>query len=234
MQTIGLIGGMSWESSQEYYRLLNGEVKARLGGLHSARIAMISLDFAPIERAAHAGDWDHIAATLTDAARQLERAGADFFLLGANTAHKVADTVQAAVGIPLLHIVDPTGEAIVQRGLRRVALLGTRFTMEETFYRDRLRERFDLDVIIPDAPARERIHRVIFDELCRGEIRAESKAAYGAILTDMDRQGAEGIILGCTEIPLLIKPGDTHLPLFDTTELHARAAVDRALAETTP
>jgi len=230
MKTIGLIGGMSWESTLGYYRQINEAVKRRLGGLHSARIVLYSVDFHDIERLQHAGDWDAAGAALADAARALERAGADFVVLCTNTMHKVAPAIEAAVAIPLLHIADPTAAAITAAGFARVGLLGTRFTMEQAFYRDRLRDR-GLDVLVPDEAARERVHRVIYDELCLGVVRDASRAAYRDIMRALVARGAEAVILGCTEISLLVGADDAAVPLFDTTALHAEAAVDAALAD---
>ncbi|HEB94954.1 MAG TPA: aspartate/glutamate racemase family protein [Sedimenticola thiotaurini] len=234
MKTIGLLGGMSWESTASYYRILNQETKRRLGGLHSASVVLHSVDFEPIERLQHAGRWDETARILASAARGVEAAGADFLLICTNTMHRVAPEIEAAVDIPLLHIADATGETIVQQGLKRVALLGTRFTMEQPFYRGRLEERFGLDVLVPDPAERERIHRVIYDELCLGSIRGDSRDDYLRIIAGLGRRGAEGVILGCTEIALLLEQEDTGLPLFDTTRLHALKAVDLALAGDTP
>ncbi len=231
MKTIGLLGGMSWESTQDYYRILNQEVRRRLGGLHSAAIVLHSVDFEPIERLQRAGDWDGAGRILADAARGLEAAGADFLLICTNTMHRVAGAVEAAVTIPLLHIADATGEAIAARGVGRAALLGTRFTMEQPFYKDRLAARFGLDVMVPEASERELVHRVIYDELCLGVTRDASRAAYRRVIDDLARQGAEGVILGCTEIGMLIGPDDTDLPLFDTTRIHAERAVALALAD---
>ncbi len=228
MKTIGLIGGMSWESTLGYYRLVNEAVKRRLGGLHSARLVLYSVDFHDIERLQRTGDWDAAGITLADAGRALERAGAEVLLLCTNTMHKVAPAIEAAVAIPLLHIADPTATAIKAAGVARVGLLGTRFTMEQAFYRDRLRDR-GLDVLVPDETARERVHRVIYDELCLGVVRDESRAAYRDIMRELVARGAEAIILGCTEISLLVGADDAAVPLFDTTALHAEAAVDAAL-----
>ncbi|MDP1653753.1 MAG: aspartate/glutamate racemase family protein [Rhodocyclaceae bacterium] len=227
--TIGLIGGMSWESTVPYYRHINELVKQRLGGLHSARSVLYSVDFHDIERLQHADRWDEAGALLAGAARSLEAAGADFLVLCTNTMHKVAADIEAAVAIPLLHIADPTAAAIKQAGIRSVGLLGTRFTMEQDFYRGRLETRHGLQVVIPDAADRETVHRVIYDELCLGIVREESRAAYRAIIGRLVAQGAEGIILGCTEIGLLVGPADSPVPVFDTTRLHAESAVNLAL-----
>ena len=229
MKTIGLIGGMSWESSAEYYRIINESVKERLGGLHSAQSLMYSVDFAEIEELQHRGRWSEAAKVLSDAARRLERGGADFIVLCTNTMHKVADEISSSVRIPLLHIADPTAAEIKQRGISRVGLLGTRFTMEQEFYRDRLEAKHGLTVIVPSEPDRDVVHRVIYDELCLGEINPSSKAAYRQIMDGLAEKGAEGVILGCTEITLLVGPSDATVPVFDTTRIHAAAAVELAL-----
>ncbi len=229
MKTIGLIGGMSWESSIEYYRMINEEVKLRLGGVHSAQSLMFSVDFAEIEILQHNGQWEQAGIMLADAAQRLERGGADLIVLCTNTMHLVADVITAAVGIPLLHIADPTAAAIQTRGLRTIGLLGTRFTMEQPFYRDRLIKQHGLNVLIPDEHDRAEIHRIIYEELILGQIHTESRERYLAVIERLGAAGAEGIILGCTEIGLLIKPEHTTVPLFDTTYLHAVAAVEWAL-----
>jgi aspartate racemase len=229
MKTIGLIGGMSWESSAEYYRIINQAVKERLGGLHSAQVVMYSVDFADIAAMQHAGRWDDAASRLVDAAKRLEAGGADLVLLCTNTMHKVADQLASAISIPLVHIADPTGEAIKARGLHSVALLGTGFTMEQDFYKARLADRYGLRVIVPDEADRKVVHEVIYQELCLGQIRPESRAAYRDIMARLAGQGAEAIILGCTEIGLLVRAEDAAVPLFDTTHLHALKAVDLAL-----
>jgi aspartate racemase len=228
-KTIGLIGGMSWESTVPYYRQINEAVKARLGGLHSARIVLYSVDFAGIERLQHAGDWDAAGLILAEAARSLERAGADFLVLCTNTMHKVAPAIESAVRIPLLHIADPTAAAIRQAGLSRVGLLGTAFTMEQPFYRDRLQDCHGIEVLVPDADDRALVHRVIYDELCLGRIEAASRQAYRDVMRRLADRGAQGIILGCTEISLLVGPQDAVVPLFDTTAIHAQAAAQAAL-----
>jgi aspartate racemase len=230
MKTIGLIGGMSWESSAEYYRLINEGVKARLGGLHSARCVLVSVDFAEIEALQHAGRWDEAGSALGQAALSLARAGADFIVLCTNTMHKVAPAIEAATRLPLLHIADATAARIQAAGLRRVGLLGTRFTMEQDFYTGRLRERHGLDVLLPEAAERETVHRVIYDELCLGVINPASRAAYQRIMAGLVTHGAEGVILGCTEIELLVRPEDSRVPQFPTTRLHAEAAVDYSLS----
>lgn len=229
MRTIGLIGGMSWESSLEYYRLINEAVKQRLGGFHSADCLMYSVDFAEVERLQSSGAWDDATTLMINAAQRLERGGADCIVICTNTMHLMAKDIEAAVPLPLLHIADSTAEAINAQGLKRVALLGTRFTMTQPFYRDRL-ESHELDVMIPEEDERETIHRIVYEELVHGVIRDESRAAYVEIIERMAAAGAEGVILGCTEIGLLIKPTDVSIPSFDTTALHAKAAVDFALA----
>ena len=229
-QVIGLIGGMSWESSAEYYRIINQTVRDRLGGLHSARCLMWSFDFGEIEALQHAGRWDEAAALMIDAAQRLERGGADFFLICTNTMHRMADQVQAAVRIPLLHIADPTAERIRAQGIRTVGLLGTAFTMEQDFYKGRLQHRFGLDVLVPGDADRALVHRVIYDELVQGRVKPASRDAYRAVIARLVERGAEAVILGCTEIMLLIGPEDSMVPLFDTTRIHAEAAVERALS----
>ena len=230
MKTIGMIGGMSWESSIEYYRIVNETVKEKLGGLHSAKSLMYSVDFAEIEALQHTGRWDEATQAMIEAARHVEAGGADFVVICTNTMHKMADDVEAAIGIPLLHIADATAETIKAQGLSKIGLLGTKFTMEEDFYRGRLVEKHGLDVLVPDDEDRETVHRVIYDELVLGEIKAESREAYKQSIEKMIAAGAQGIILGCTEIGLLVKAEDSRVPLFDTTYIHAVAAVDRALA----
>lgn len=230
MKTIGLLGGMSWESTALYYRLINEETRRRVGGLHSAPIAMVSVDFAEIEQLQVAGDWDRAGARLAECARSVEAAGADFLLLCTNTMHKVADAVIAGLDIPLLHLADATAARIAADGYQRVGLLGTRFTMEESFYRERL-EAHGLTVLVPDAAARAQVHRVIYDELCLGSIRDDSRAFYQGVIADLARAGADCVIAGCTEITLLLAAEQASLPLYDTTAIHARAAVERALAD---
>ena len=230
MKTIGLIGGMSWESSIEYYRIINETAKTKLGALHSARSIMYSVDFADIETLQHQGRWHEAAQLLMGAAKSLENGGADFVVICTNTMHKVADEIQAHINIPLLHIADATAQRIKESGIRRIGLLGTRFTMEEDFYKARLAQKYGLDVMIPDAPEREIVHRVIYDELVMGKIRQGSRNKYVDIIERLVRNGAQGVILGCTEIGLLVHPGDCEVPLFDTTRIHAEAAVEYALA----
>lgn len=230
MKTIGLIGGMSWESTVPYYRQINETIKNRLGGLHSAKIVLYSVDFHDIEQLQHAGDWEAAGAMLAEAARSLETAGSDFLVLCTNTMHKVVPSIEAAVTIPLLHIADPTAGEIKQAGISTVGLLGTRFTMEEAFYRDRLSEHHGLQVFVPNAEDRDTIHRIIYEELCLGVVLPESRSEYRRIMDSLASQGAEGIILGCTEISLLVSQQDSGVPLFDTTAIHAQAAAEEALA----
>ena len=227
---IGLIGGMSWESSAEYYRIINREVRNRLGGVHSARSLMWSVDFGEIERLQHAGDWDELTERMKDAAIRLQRGGADFVLLCTNTMHLMADAVAGAIDIPLLHIADPTAEKIKAAGFGKVGLLGTAFTMEQDFYRGRLEKVFGLEVLVPEADDRRVVHEVIYGELVAGEVRAESRTAYREVIARLVARGAQAVILGCTEIMLLVSEEDSAVPLFDTTTIHAIAAVDRALA----
>ena len=229
MKTIGLLGGMSWESTIGYYRAINEGIRQQLGGLHSARIVMYSVDFDPIEKLQHSGDWLATGRILADCSRAVEAAGADFLLICTNTMHKVADQVEEAVQIPLLHIADATGEVLVLDGVKKVGLLGTSFTMEETFYRGRLAEKFNLDVIIPESEDRRIVHDVIYRELCLGKIRPQSRLAYTRIVESLARSGAEAVILGCTEISMLISHNDSDIPLYDTTEIHAAKAVESAL-----
>jgi len=230
MKTIGLIGGMSWESSIEYYRIINEEVRDRLGKLHSAQSLMYSVDFAPMEKLQHEGRWDEATVRMIDAARRLEKGGADFVVICTNTMHRMADEVQAAIGIPLLHVVDATADVVRRRELACVGLLGTRFTMEEDFYRGRLERKHALEVHVPEAGDRDRVHRVIYQELVAGELKRESKEAFLSIIDRLIRTGVQGIILGCTEIGLLVKDDDCPVPLFDTTRIHALAAVEKALS----
>jgi aspartate racemase len=229
MKVIGLIGGMSWESTAEYYRLINESVKAKLGGLHSARCVLYSVDFAEVEEMQRRAQWSEAAQLLAGAAKNVERAGAGLLLLCTNTMHKVADAIQSQIGIPLLHIADATAERISQAGIRRVGLLGTRFTMEEDFYRCRLVDRSGLDVFVPEPEERHAVHRIIYEELCLGTVRSQSKEIVARIISRLIDGGAEGIILGCTELGLLVHSEDCPKPLFDTTRLHALAAVELAL-----
>ena len=228
MRTIGLLGGMSWESSVLYYRLVNEAVRDRLGGFHSARVVLTSVDFAEVESMQARGDWDGTGSLLAREAQMLQAAGADCVVLCTNTMHKVADSIETAVDIPLLHLADVTAAAVRTAGLDRVALMGTRFTMEQPFYVDRLRAH-GLDVVVPAEDDRRRVHDVIYDELVRGVVREESRSAYVDVIGRLVAQGARGVILGCTEIELLLGPGDVDVPVFATTALHAQAAVDFAL-----
>ena len=229
MKRIGLIGGMSWESSIEYYRIINETVRAKLGGLHSAKSIMYSLDFAEIESLQREGKWGKATELMIDAAKNVENGGADFVLICTNTMYKMADEVQKHIQIPLLHIADATAEKVKSRGLRKIGLLGTKFTMEEDFYRGRLAEKHGLEVVIPTAEEREIVHRVIYDELCIGEIKESSREQYVSIMDHLVVNGAEGIILGCTEIGMLVRDEDSRVPLFDTAKIHAAAAVEYAL-----
>jgi aspartate racemase len=229
MKMIGLIGGMSWESSLEYYRQINQMVSNRLGGSNSALVILYSVNFDEIERAQYEGRWNEAAKILSGAAKTLERAGASFLVLCTNTMHKVADKIEENTNLKLLHIGDVTGQAIVSKGLKMVGLLGTRFTMEEQFYRERLETNFGLRVIVPDEKDRILVNRIIYEELCRGKIEPSSKRSYLDIISRLVFRGAEGIILGCTEIPLLISQKDVNVPIFDTTALHSQAAVELAL-----
>ena len=230
MQTIGLLGGMSWESTVLYYQLLNEGVRERIGGLHSAKILMHSVDFAEIEQFQVNGQWHEAGKKLAAAALGLEQSGADMVLICTNLMHKVAPMIESQIKIPLLHIADAAGKTIKSQGLKKIGLLGTRYTMEEDFYRQRLLDNFDLDVIIPDSEDREYIHRTIFHELCQGKFTAESRQKYLVIIDKLHAQGAEGVILGCTEIPLLIQQEDTDLPLFNTAALHAQHALEHSFA----
>lgn len=229
MKTIGLIGGMSWESSASYYRIINEAVRDARGPTASAECVMWSFDFAAIEALQHRGDWDALTKLLRDVAVRLERAGADFLLICTNTMHKMAAAVQASVSIPLLHIADPTARRIKAAGMRRVGLLGTAFTMEQDFYTGRLRAEHGLEVLVPEAADRAAVHRIIYDELVAGVVSAESRTLYRDVIARLVAQGAEAVILGCTEIMLLVSAEDSAVPLFDTTELHALAAVEIAL-----
>jgi aspartate racemase len=229
MKTIGMIGGMSWESSLEYYRILNETVKARLGGLHSVRCLMYSVDFAEIEELQHKGKWEDATELMIDAAKRVESGGADFLIICTNTMHKMAEEVQQSINIPLLHIADATAARIKSQEIKKIGLLGTRFTMEEDFYKGRLVEKHKLNVIIPNADERRIVHQVIYDELCKGKIKESSRAKFLEIMKYLVEDGAEGIILGCTEIGLLVKQENSLVPLFDTTKIHAEAAVDFAL-----
>ena len=229
MKTIGLIGGMSWESSAQYYAIINREMQRRLGGVHSARSLMLSVDFGEIAELQKAGDWQILTAEMIAAAQALERGGADFVLLCTNTMHRMADEMAAAIAIPLLHIVDPTAEALKAAGIGRVGLLGTAFTIEQGFYKGRLADH-GFDVLVPEADDRAIVHRIIYDELVKGVVSEPSRTLYRQVIARLIAEGAEAIILGCTEIMLLVREEDSTVPLFDTTTLHAMAAVDRSLS----
>ena len=229
MKKIGLIGGMSWESSSEYYRIVNQAVQAKLGGVHSAPSILESVDFAEIETLQRQGRWAEMAQILSDAAQNLENCGADFVILCTNTMHKVAGEIQASIHIPLLHIADATAQKVVDAGIHKVGLLGTSWTMEEDFYKGRLSQKYGLEVLLPNAQEREIVHRVIFDELVVGKIEPHSKEQYLGIIEQLVQQGAQGVILGCTEIGLLLQQSDCAIPLFDTTRIHAETAVEYAL-----
>ncbi|EKO3855764.1 aspartate/glutamate racemase family protein [Vibrio harveyi] len=229
MKTIGLIGGMSWESTAHYYQIINREVKARLGGLHSGKVCLYSVDFAEIETLQHQGRWDDTAIILAQAAKSVEAGGADFILICTNTMHKVADQIQQVVNVPLIHIADMTAEKLVSDGIKKVGLLGTRFTMEQDFYKQRLIDKFGVDVFVPGSDDQTIIHNVIYNELCKGEVRDDSRQHYLAIIEKLVEQGAEAVILGCTEIAMLVEPHHTDVKLYDTTEIHAKAAVEKAL-----
>lgn len=231
MKVVGLIGGMSWESSSEYYRIINEITRARLGPLYSAKSLMYTVNFHDVKEMQHAERWGDAAAVLVDAAERLERGGADCVVICTNTMHKLADQVQAAVEIPLIHIADATAEKVRAEGIKKVGLLGTAFTMEQDFYKGRLAQKFGLEVVVPEASKRQLVHRIIYDELCQGEILAASKAQFVDTIDELVEDGAEGIILGCTEITLLVGQNDASVPVFDTTALHAEAAVDFALED---
>ncbi len=233
MKTIGLLGGMSWESTSTYYRLLNEGIKQRLGGLHSARLCLHSVDFAEIESLQHKGDWPATAAILSRAAQQVEAGGADFLLICTNTMHKVADEIAASIGIPLLHIADATAAALLAKKVTTVGLLGTRFTMEQDFYKGRLTEQHGITVLVPEPEEQAEIHRVIYDELCLGKTESSSRQFFLQAMAALQARGAEAVILGCTEIAMLIGPDDTPIPLYDTTEIHCLAAIDFALSAAT-
>lgn len=232
MKLIGLLGGMSWESTTNYYKIINETVRERLGGLHSARIVLYSVDFAPIAGLQHKGDWAGATEELISASKRLAAAGADCLVICTNTMHKVADPIASAINIPILHIADATAERLKASGISRVGLLGTRFTMEQDFYRGRLADR-GLDVVVPSEPNREIVHRIIYEELCKGQIRSESKAHYRRVVQELVGEGVEAVVLGCTEISMVIGESDSEVPLFDTTRIHAEAAVDFALGDRT-
>ncbi|ALU45462.1 aspartate/glutamate racemase family protein [Pseudoalteromonas rubra] len=229
MKTIGLIGGMSWESTVSYYSLLNEGVKAQLGGLHSAKIALVSVDFAEVEAQQHRGDWQAAAELLARAAQSVEAAGAEFALICTNTMHKVSDEVQQAINIPLLHIADATGQVLVRDKVKKVGLLGTRFTMQEAFYRTRLEEKFGLEVCVPNESDQQKVHDVIYQELCLGKVLDKSREDYLRIIASLKESGAEAVILGCTEIALLVRDSDADIPVYDTTHIHVQSALQASL-----
>lgn len=229
MKTIGLLGGMSWESTLDYYRLINQMTKDKLGGLHSAKIAMVSVDFEPIEKLQHQGNWPKTAQVLSEAAKNVQSAGADFLLICTNTMHKVASEIESAIDIPLLHIADATAQALVKDNIETVGLLGTAFTMEQEFYKDRLTQKYGLKVLIPEQKDRRIVHDVIYNELCLGQINEPAKIEYLRIIDELASRGAQAIILGCTEIGLLVQQSDTNVKLYDTTHIHASAAVNMAI-----
>jgi aspartate racemase len=231
MKIIGLIGGMSWESSAEYYRIINETVNERLGGLHSAKCMMYSLDMNEINILQHEGRWDEVSILAVDAAKRVERGGAEFIVLCTNTVHKLAESIEMSVNIPLLHIADATAKTIKNKQLLKVGLIGTRFTMEHEFYKGRLKEKHGIEVVIPNEEDRQIIHDVIYNELCKGELNENSRAKFQEIINRLVEDGAEGIILGCTEIPLLVKEEDVEVPIFNTTRIHAEAAVEYALED---
>lgn len=230
-KTIGLLGGMSWESTAHYYREINLGIKALLGGLHSAKLAMYSVDFAEIERLQHQGDWQATAEILSNAAKHVEAAGAECLLICTNTMHKVADSIEASIAIPLIHIADATAEKLIEMKVNKVGLLGTSFTMEQDFYKGRLKEKHGLDVIVPNQTDRQMIHEVIYQELCLGKVNQASKQKYLAVIEKLKQSGADAVILGCTEIGLLVNQTDTTIPLLDTTLIHAHKAVQFALSD---
>ena len=231
MKTVGLIGGMSWESTLSYYKGINEGVKKSLGGLHSAKVCLYSVDFAEIENLQHQGEWDKTAEILSSAAQSIETGGADFFLICTNTMHKVAEIVEKSVSIPLLHIADATGERLAENGIKRVGLLGTRFTMEQGFYKNRLSEKFDIEVVVPNADDRNMIHHIIYTELCLGQIKSSSRNEYVKVIDNLHNQRVEAVILGCTEIALLVQQSHTNIRLYDTTEIHVEQAVRLAIGE---
>ena len=231
MKTIGLIGGMSWESSAEYYKIINETVNKKLGGVHSCENLMYSFDFAFIEKLQHEGKWEQLTKLMIEAAKNLEKGGVKLILICTNTMHKMAEDIKKHINVPLLHIADAAADKIRQKGLKKVGLLGTKFTMEQDFYRTRIEEKHNIEVIIPDGKDRQVVHEIIYNELVLGEIKQASREKYLVIINKLVKAGAEGIILGCTEIPLLVKQEDCEIPIFDTTTIHAKAAVEFALSE---
>ncbi len=229
MKTIGMLGGMSWESTASYYKALNEGVKSQLGGLHSAKICLYSVDFDEIEKLQHQGNWSETALILAEAAKSVERGGADFLMICTNTMHKVVPEIESQISIPILHIADATAESLVRDGVTKVGLLGTRFTMEQDFYKGRITEKFGIEVIVPDADEQTVVHDIIYQELCLGQINSDSRASYLEIIANLHDQGAQAVILGCTEIALLVKQSDTTVPLYDTAQIHAAHGVEWAL-----
>ncbi len=229
MKTIGLLGGMSWESTALYYEIINKEIQSRLGSLHSAKVVMFSVDFEEIERLQHSGNWDKLGEILAKYAQNIENAGADFLLICTNTMHKVAPQIETLIDIPIVHIADTTAKELLKDGIKKIGLLGTAFTMEQEFYKGRLSKKFDLEVFTPSQEDRELVHKVIYNELCLGECKESSKQEYLRVIDKLSKKGAEGVILGCTEIGLLIEQQDSNIKLYDTTSIHAKAAVDYAL-----
>ncbi len=230
MKTIGLLGGMSWESTASYYQALNQGIKTELGGLHSAKICLYSVDFAEIEQLQHQGQWQQTAEILTEAAQKVEAGGADFLLICTNTMHKVADEIQSGISIPILHIADATAEALLADGCTKVGLLGTGFTMQEAFYKQRLQDKYGIEVLVPEESEQEQVHHIIYQELCKGEIKEASRQIYLQVIDLLAEKGAQAVILGCTEIALLVQQNHTQVPLYDTTALHAAKAVELALS----
>lgn len=231
MKTIGLIGGMSWESSIEYYKLINELVKEKLGGVHSCKSIMHSVDFSEIEKLQHNGEWEKLTEIMVNIAKKIEKSGADCIVICTNTMHKMAEDIEKEVKIPLIHIADSVGENIVKLNLKKVALIGTKFTMEQDFYKERIRNKFGIEVIIPNENDKNIVHRVIYEELVKGQFKDESRKEYIRIIRELTKEGAEGVILGCTEIPLLISQTDVEIPIFDTTKLHSESAVEFALKD---
>jgi aspartate racemase len=231
MKTIGLLGGMSWESTVSYYEFVNEGVKNKLGGLHSAKVVLYSVDFDEIEKLQHSGDWEGTALILTDAAKKIQAGGADFLLICTNTMHKVADKIQASINIPIVHIADATAESLAARGVKKAGLLGTKFTMGEDFYKERLKAGFGLEVLVPYEKDQNIVHNIIYSELCLGDVKEDSRKSVLDIIDSLGRAGAEAVILGCTEIALLVQQEHTEMPLFDTTSIHAARAVELALSE---
>lgn len=229
MKTIGMIGGMSWESTASYYKALNEGVKDRLGGLHSAKICLYSVNFDEIEKLQHQGKWSETASILSQAAKSVERGGADFLMICTNTMHKVVPEIESQISIPILHIADATAESVIRDGIKKVGLLGTRFTMEQDFYKGRISEKFGIEVVVPTTDEQTVVHDIIYQELCLGKINSESRESYLKIIANLYAQGAQAVILGCTEIALLVKQSDTTVPLYDTTEIHAAHGVEWAL-----